>query len=159
MFSGQPKVENGQSPELNHVSKTSESCSRFVDPHVVHFAGISRATVMCLFSLQYHAGMRCPHHSCRESVQSRILCIQFRYSWRRLSGTIWISPHSTAAIAGSASDFIVQNHCVEARGSTMVLLRSHNPIAFVCSVIFSSSPSAFKSSTIFFRASNRSIPA
>ena len=44
-----------------------------------------------------------------------------------------ISPRSTAAIAGSASGFILQNHCVEARGSTIVLLRSHNPTA--CGVL------------------------
>ena len=85
--------------------------------------------------------------------------IQLKYSSRRLSGTIWISPRSTAAMAGSARGFILQNHCVEARGSTIVLLRSHKPTAFVCSVIFSKRPSAFKSSTIFFRASKRSIPA
>src|SRR5258708_39851856 len=88
VFSGQPSVEKGHSPELNHVSRTSESCSRFVDPHVAHFAGASRATVTCLFSLQYHAGIRCPHQSCRDSVQSRIFLIQLKYSSRRLSGTI-----------------------------------------------------------------------
>src|SRR4029077_4265555 len=159
VFSGQPSVENGHSPELNQVSRTSGSCSRFVDPHVAHFAGASRITVTCLFSLQYHAGIRCPHQSCRDNVQSRIFLIQLKYSSRRFSGTIRISPCSTASIAGPASGFILQNHCVEARGSTIVLLRSHNPTACVYSVTFSSNPWVFKSSTIFFRASKRSMPA
>ncbi len=123
--SGQPSVENGHSPELNHVSSTSGSCAIFPDPHFAHFTGASRATIISLQSPQYHAGIRCPHHNCRESVQSRIFLIQLKYSCRRFSGMICISPLSTAAIAGSASGFILQNHCVEARGSTIVLLRSH----------------------------------
>src|SRR5207302_6229037 len=147
--SGQPSVENGHNPELNHVSRTSGSCSRFGDPHAAHFAGVSRATVTCLFSLQYHAGMRCPHQSCRDMVQSRMFVIQLKYSVRRFSGTIRMSPLSTAAIAGSASGFILQNHCVERRGSTTVLLRSQSPIALACSVIFSSKLCAFNSSTTF----------
>src|SRR4029077_17688184 len=102
VFAGHPSVEKGHSPELNQVSRTSGSCSRFVDPHVAHFAGASRATVICPCSLQYHAGIRCPHHSCRDSVQSRMFFIQLRNSSRRLSGSIRISPCSTAAIAGSA---------------------------------------------------------
>ena len=131
MSAGQPSVENGHSPELNQVSRTSGSCSRFVDPHVAHFAGASRTTVTCLFSLQYHAGIRCPHQSCRDNVQSRIFLIQLKYSSRRFSGTISISLRSTAAMAGSAIGFILQNHCVDARGSTIVLLRSQSPIALV----------------------------
>ncbi len=38
-----------------------------------------------------------------------------------------MSPRSTAAIAGSASGFILQNHCVETQGSTMVRQRSQIP--------------------------------
>src|ERR1700741_2651159 len=113
-------VENGQSAELNHVSSTSESCVSFDEPHFVHFAGVSRATMIALQSPQYHAGMRCPHQSCREMHQSRMLRIHSKYSVRRLSGTISISPLSTAAMAGSASGFIFTNHCVEARGSMTV---------------------------------------
>ena len=137
VFAGQPSVENGHSAELNQVSRTSGSCSRLADRHVAHFAGVSRATVTCLFSPQYHAGMRCPHQSCRDSVQSRMLRIQLRYSVRRLSGTMWMqfslpgSYSSTALIAGTARSFILQNHCVEMRGSTTVLLRSQRPIALV----------------------------
>jgi len=66
-----------------------------------------------------------------------------------------ISPRSTAAMAGSASGFILQNHWFDIRGSTIVLLRSQIPIACVCSFTFSSSPCAFKSSTILCRALNK----
>src|ERR1700686_5002447 len=151
VLSGHPSVENGHSPELNHVSSTSGSCFNSLEPHFAHFAGSSRATITSLHFPQYPAGIRCPHQSCRESVQSLIFLIQLKYSCRRFSGTIKISPRSTASIAGSASGFILQNHCVEALGSTIVLLRSQIPIALTWSVIFSSNPCAFKSSTIFFR--------
>ena len=38
-FSGQPSVENGQRAELNHVSKTSSSCLRFVLSHFSQRSG------------------------------------------------------------------------------------------------------------------------
>ena len=37
--------------------------------------GVSRATVICLHVAQCHAGMRCPHHNCREMHQSWMLRI------------------------------------------------------------------------------------
>ena len=141
------------------MSSTSGSCAIFAEPHFAHFAGLSRATVTPLHAAQCHAGMRCPHHNCREMHQSRMLRIQLKYSSRLFSGIMRISPLSTAAIAGSASGFILQNHCVEARGSTIVLHRSQCAMACVCSVIFSSSPCAFRSSATRLRAANRSIPA
>ena len=42
--SGHPNVENGHSPELNHVSSTSGSCRNFVDPHLGHLRWIQPAT-------------------------------------------------------------------------------------------------------------------
>src|ERR1700722_17479871 len=124
-------VENGQSAELNQVSSTSGSCVILPEPHFAHFVGVSRDTMISLHSLQYHAGIRCPHQSCREMHQSRILRIHSKYSVRRLSGPISMSPRSTAAIAGSASGFIFTNHCVEARGSIIVPQRSQAPTACV----------------------------
>src|ERR1700726_1995792 len=124
-------VENGHSAELNHVSSTSGSCVSLPEPHFVHFDGVSRATMISSQSPQYQAGIRCPHQSWREMHQSRILRIHSKYSVRRFSGTISMSPRSTAAIAGSASGFIFTNHCVEARGSIMVPQRSHVPIECV----------------------------
>src|SRR5579883_2975854 len=112
-------VENGHRAELNHVSNTSGSCLSVLDPHLVHFVGGVRDTMISPHS-QYHAGMRCPHHTWREMHQSRMLRIHSKYSVRRFSGTISMSFRSTAAIAGSASGFIFTNHCVEARGSMMV---------------------------------------
>src|SRR5229473_1853086 len=86
--SGQPSVEKGHNPELNHVSRTSGSCSNFVDAHFEHFSGASRATIISLQFPQCQAGMRWPHQSCRDSVQSRMFLIQLKYSSRLLSGTI-----------------------------------------------------------------------
>src|SRR5258708_233482 len=85
---GQPSVENGQSAELNHVSSTSGSCVSLDDPHFIHFDGSSTATFTCLQSSQYHAGIRCPHQTCRDSAHSRIFLTQLKFSWRRFPGTI-----------------------------------------------------------------------
>ena len=52
--SGQPSVENGQRPDENHVSSTSSSRVRCVQPHFSHFVGSSRLTLMCPHASQYH---------------------------------------------------------------------------------------------------------
>src|SRR5258708_39592886 len=96
-------VEKGQSAELNHVSSTSGSCVSLLEPHFVHFAGAWRATIISLQSPQYQAGMRCPHHSCREMHQSRMLRIHSKYSVRRVFGTNFMSPFSTPGVAGSGT--------------------------------------------------------
>src|SRR5258706_13360517 len=137
-------VEKGQSAELNHVSSTSGSCVNLLEPHFVHFAGTWRATIISLQSPQYHAGMRCPHHSCREMHQSRMLRIHSKYSVRRFSGTISMSPFSTAAMAGSASGLIFTNHRVDARGSIILPPPSHVPTPGVWFVAFLREPSPFK---------------
>src|ERR1700687_5251438 len=63
VFSGHPKVVNGSSPDENHVSSTSVTCSSFAPPHFVHFVGASRATIISLQFSHVHAGLRCPHHN------------------------------------------------------------------------------------------------
>ncbi len=55
--SGQPSVEKGQSAEENHVSSTSSSRVRCVQPHFSHFVGSSRLTLIWPHSSQYHAGI------------------------------------------------------------------------------------------------------
>src|SRR5579883_3418789 len=75
--SGQPRAVNGSSAEENQVSSTSVSCSRFAPPHFEQLAGASRATINPPHA-QRHAGMRCPHHNCRDMHQSWMLYIQFR---------------------------------------------------------------------------------
>src|ERR1700739_3480228 len=104
--SGQPIVEKGQSAELNQVSSTSGSCVNFPEPHLEHAFGAPPATMISLQSRQYHAGIRCPHQSCREIHQSRMLRIHSKYSVRRFSGTISTPPPSTPAIARSAKRFL-----------------------------------------------------
>ena len=57
--------------------------------------------------------MRCPHHSWREMHQSRMFSIQLKNVLFQLSGTNWMRPSFTAAMAFSASGFVFTNHCVE----------------------------------------------
>ena len=75
-MSGHPRVEKGHSAEENQVSRVSSSCFRAVQPHFGQAAGSSRLTTISPQSGQYHAGIRCPHHSWREIHQSRIFSIQ-----------------------------------------------------------------------------------
>ena len=82
-----------------------------------------RATIVSLHLPQYQAGMRCPHQSCREMHQSRMLCIQWKNVFDQLSGTNLVLPCSTASMAGLASGSIFTNHCVDSMGSTTVSQR------------------------------------
>src|ERR1700692_261793 len=125
-------VENGHSAELNHVSSTSGSCVSLPEPHFVHFDGVSRATIISAQSPQCQAGIRCPHQSCREIHQSRMLYIHSKYVLLQFSGTNWMRPSSTTRIAGSARGFVFTNHCFEISGSTTVLLRWHLPTLRRC---------------------------
>src|SRR6516225_7212144 len=100
----------------------------FFDPQCAHTSGVSRATVTSLQSPQCHAGIRCPHHNCREMHQSRMLYIHSKYVFDQLAGTNVMRPSSTALIAGSASGFIFIHHCLDTSGSTMVLQRWHLPM-------------------------------
>src|ERR1039457_6806314 len=113
-------VENGNRPELNQVSSTSLSCSIRDDPQWEQISGAVRVTVNWPHSAQCHAGMRWPHQSWREMHQSRMLSIQWKYVLFQFSGTNWMRPSSTAALACSASGFSRMNHCVETNASTMV---------------------------------------
>ena len=67
--------------------------------------------------------MAWPHHNWREMHQSWMLRIQWKYVLVQCSGTMRVASCSTAAIAGAASGSILQNHCVEISGSTIVLQR------------------------------------
>src|SRR5206468_10470156 len=87
-------------------------------PHFVQAAGAVRATIVSLHLPQYQAGMRCPHQSCREMHQSRMLCIQWKNVFDQLSGTNLVLPCSTASLAGLASASILTNLCVDSSGST-----------------------------------------
>ena len=53
----------------------------FEDSHAEQIVGASRATVISPQSLQCQAGIRWPHQSCREMVQSRIFSSQLKYTF------------------------------------------------------------------------------
>src|SRR3989344_2743794 len=88
VFSGQPMVENVQSPEENHVSSVSGSWMN--SPSQNSHNGLSPETTIATHlatSFSYpglgthlsslcHTGIRCPYQICREMHQSRRLSIQ-----------------------------------------------------------------------------------
>ena len=92
------------------MSSTSSSWRIDFDPHLPHSVGSTRATVTWSQSLQNQAGMRCPHQSWREMVQSLMLVIQCMYVLVHSSGTKRVLPVSTARMAGSASGCILSHH-------------------------------------------------
>src|SRR5476649_871397 len=71
VFSGQPSVEWHHRADENHVSSTSGSCLSAEAGVPLFFDASSRLRpTMMLSCSSYHAGIRCPHHSCREMHQS-----------------------------------------------------------------------------------------
>ena len=126
--SGQPRVANGQSAELNQVSRTSSSCS-----HPSPSGGVSPTWVS---SPRYQTGSRCPHQSWREMHQGGIFSIESRY-WRRApSGMTRTFPWVTTSTARRAISSIRQNHCSEMSGSIRSPERWEN--GTVC--VYGSSP-------------------
>ena len=75
-MSGQPRVEKGQSAELNQVSSTSSSRLMLLLWQAVHSVGSSLDTMVSRQSSQYHAGTRWPHHIWRVMHQSCMSRIQ-----------------------------------------------------------------------------------
>src|SRR5947209_19577569 len=108
--SGQPSVEYGQSCEENHVSSTSGSWTSSTDPHSAHAVGSSTDATWCPFA-QYHTGMRCPHHSCREMFQSRRLSSHCVYARSHRRGQNVMRPSSAASFAELFSGSTFTNHC------------------------------------------------
>ena len=103
--------------------------------------------------------MRCPHQSCREMHQSRMLCIQWKKVFDQLSGTNLVLPCSTASMAGLASGSIFTNHCVDSIGSTTVSQRWQWPTAWTCGFEPRSRPSSSSRALTALRAAKRSSPA
>ncbi len=104
--------------------------------------------------------MRCPHHSWRLTHQSRIFSIQRTYVFSKRCGTkLTLSGPCCSSSAFCASGSILTNHCNERYGSTIASERSEWPTECKCGSILIRTPSAFKSSTICFRHSKRSMPS
>jgi hypothetical protein len=101
--------------------------SRSLAPHPLHAVGSCRATVIALQPSQYHAGIRCPHHSWREMHQSRMLVIQCMNVFVHRSGTNFVLPSVAAAAAFSASGAVFTNHCSMSIGSTTAPDRCERP--------------------------------
>src|SRR5258707_7294483 len=100
---GHPNTDTGSRQEENQVSSTSVSCVIWSEPQCAQLVGSWRATVILWQTAQCHAGMRWPHHSCREMHQSWMLRIHSKYVLAYISGVNLMCTFSTASIALSAS--------------------------------------------------------
>ena len=119
-------MENGHSPELNQVSKMSGSwVSRAAGaPHASQAGGPSISALTVAWpSGQYQAGMRWPHHSWRDTFQSRMPVSQCSQTFSKRSGRIRVRPDRVAWSAAAASGPVFTNHWVLRRGSTTSWLR------------------------------------
>src|SRR6266581_8657795 len=99
--SGQPSVEWHQSCDENQVSSTSSSCRKALAgwPDRRDASSTLRAT-NTLPDSSYHAGMRCPHQSCREMHQSCTWSSQWLYVDVQCSGTNLMRTGSPVAGSG-----------------------------------------------------------
>ena len=155
MASGQPSVENGHRPELNQVSKMSGSwvSSDAGRAHTSQAGGPAGSAVTVTWpSGQYQAGIRWPHHSWRETFQSRMPVIQCSQALTNRSGRIRVSPSRVASSADAASGAVLTNHWVLRRGSTTSSLRWQRPMTISCGCSPTRSPRASRSATIRARA-------
>ncbi len=129
-------------------------------PHVPQAVGPSgSADTVTWPSGQYQAGIRWPHHSWRDTFQSRMLVIQCSHVFSSRSGRIVVAPDRVASSAFAASGPVRTNHCVLSRGSTMSLLRWQRPMTISWGRSPARSPRAARSATIAARAANRSSPS
>ena len=95
-------------------------------------AGLASADTVTWPSGQYQAGIRWPHHSWRETFQSRMLVSQCSQVFSNRSGRIRVRPDRVASSARSASGPVRMNHWVLSRGSMMSLLRWQRPMTISC---------------------------
>lgn len=137
------------------MSRTSLSC---VQPSPV--GGSSSGPTQTISpSGPCQTGMRCPHHSWREMHQSWRLSTQSKYRFSISCGWILTLPSRTASPAALASGATLTHHCMDSRGSTVVLQREQWPTEWTYGR-FSATirPSARSAATIAERASSRSRP-
>mmetsp|Transcript_29874 Transcript_29874/g.114682 ORF Transcript_29874/g.114682 Transcript_29874/m.114682 type:complete len:231 (-) Transcript_29874:1252-1944(-) len=167
--SGQPKTEKGKSPEENQVSNTSSSCSKVSSAastpsfSAARFlaSASSRPTIHSLepfLAVARYAGILCPHQSCLETHQSRILSNQLNHVPSNMFGTSFSSPLRTASVDLRAISLQSTHHCGFSKGSMMSAVREHKPSRMGLSVLPRRRPfasSAFSTST---RAWYRLIP-
>ena len=155
MSSGQPSVDHGHSPELNHVSKMSGSwtSSEAGRPQVPQAAGPPASSLTVTWpSGQYQAGIRWPHHSWRLTFQSWIEVIQCSQTFSNRGGTISVRPERVASRAIAASGPVRTNHWVLRRGSMTSSERWQRPMSIGCGFVVSRSPRASRSPTMASRA-------
>src|SRR5450432_3595597 len=174
--SGQPSVEWHHSAEENHVSRTSSSWRSAPAglPDWREASSASRATYT-LPASSYHAGMRCPHQSCREMHQSCTLSSQWLYVEVQCSGTNLMLTGSPVAgsdrlaltasrqidlndlpgkygcVAGAALA-IATNHWSVSIGSTTSPVRSQRGTTILCGFSAATSPAATRSASTALRA-------
>lgn len=107
----------------------------------------------------YQTGIRCPHHNCREMHQSWRLSTQSKYRFSISCGWILTRPSRTASPAAFASGATLTHHCMDRRGSMVVLQREQWPTLWAYGRFSATMrPSARSAATMAERASRRSRP-
>src|SRR3989344_6875503 len=158
--SGQPKAEKVHNPAENQVSRVSASCFQ------PSSRGLSTPTYTSLFL--YQAGTLWPYQICLEIFQSCRLLIQWKYTFSKRSGRIFIFPLLTASNISSlrvllSLSFISLltfiNHCSLGRDSIIPPVRS--AVATFCRISFPSIRRLFSLShkTIFSLAETTFSPS
>ena len=84
--------------------------------------------------------MRWPHHSWRDTFQSRMLVSQCSQVFSNRSGRMRVRPWRVASRARAASGPVRTNHWVLSRGSMTSLLRWQRPMTISCGVSPARSP-------------------
>mmetsp|Transcript_11473 Transcript_11473/g.29320 ORF Transcript_11473/g.29320 Transcript_11473/m.29320 type:complete len:290 (-) Transcript_11473:1105-1974(-) len=166
----------GKMPDENQVSRTSSSrlsemtfgstpnlsaaiflASASVDALTQNLSSSSLPTGPPSMVMKY-AGMRWPHHSCREMHHSRIFSSQLYQIFLWCSGTIFNLPSRTASTAFAAMSVQSQNHCGIASGSMMSFDREQIGTTIGLSFLPRKRPRAVSFFSTATRASYRFIP-
>lgn len=177
LTSGQPSVAKGKRPELNHVSSTSSSWRRLMElagtPKRAAAAARASSSVRpttqyrwsalspaaCPATVTWYAGMRWPHHSCREMHQSWMLSSQLNQVVLWKSGTRRSSPERTASAAALAMPPQLTYHCGLMSGSITSPERLHRPRRILLSALPRCRPFSVSAFSTASRASKRISPA
>src|SRR5438477_12906398 len=102
----------------------------------------SSAVSIAVLLMPYHAGIRWPHHSWRETHHGWMFSSQLNQVLAQVSGTILISPFLTAWSAGSASLAASTYHWSVSHGSIVTPERSPNGVGMTRSSTRTKVPSS-----------------
>lgn len=175
VLAGQPSVEYGHNAELNQVSNTSGSCSNFA-VYTCYFAKSNFAIALVCASLRsratiqgsgwesgigpctLYAGIRCPHHSCRDTHHG----LMFSSQWNHTNSCAGGYRHSDFSFTAYTDCLAISvqstNHCGMSSGSTISPVRLHRPTRYSYGYTPRNNFISSSALTISRRQSKRCIP-